>query len=186
VGYAGGTSASPSYDHIGDHSETIRVGYDPSIITFDQLLTAFWSGHDPTVPEYTRQYRSAIFYVNEQQQMLAVTSKQAREAALGRTILTSIEPLVGFTAAEDYHQKYYLRQRPDIVDAIYAIYPDPIDFRNSTAAARLNGYLGGYGDAAILAKHINELGLSESGKKALMQAIESGLSPFCPLVPPSG
>jgi peptide-methionine (S)-S-oxide reductase len=162
------------------------VDFDPSIITYEQLLTAFWSGHDATAPLYTRQYRSAIFYVNEQQNILAVASQQAREAALERAILTSIESLVGFTPAEDYHQKYYLRQRSDIVDDLYSIYPDPIDFRNSTASARLNGYLGGYGDAASLTNNINNFGLSESSKKALIQATQSGLSPFCPLVLPSG
>jgi peptide-methionine (S)-S-oxide reductase len=158
------------------------VDFDPGIISYTQLLAAFWAGHDATYPAYSTQYRSAIFYTSEQQKKLANEFKQAEETRLGKTIYTAVEPDTGFYVAEDYHQKYYLRQRPDLVNSLYAIYPSPADFRDSTAAARLNGYVGGYGDTDTLKKSLNSLGLSESGKQALLQITESGLTPGCPVV----
>jgi peptide-methionine (S)-S-oxide reductase len=157
------------------------VEYDPDIISYQQLLAAFWSGHDPYNPPYSTQYRSAIFYTNEQQQKLAKDSKLAEESGSGKQTYTSIEPLTGFYVAEDYHQKYSLRQTPDLADALYAIYPNPIDFRDSTAAARLNGYLGGYGNIDALEKNLDKFGLPESGKQTLLEITKSGLAPGCPV-----
>jgi methionine-S-sulfoxide reductase len=184
VGYAGGTTASPTYYNIGDHSETIEVDFDPAIIAYEQLLVAFWSGHDASYPPYSVQYRSAIFYTTDQQQKLANDSKQAEEARLGKPIHTDIELGTGFYVAEDYHQKYDLRQRPDVASALHAIYPNPADFRDSTAVARLNGYVGGYGDSDTLKKNLDSLGLSESGKKALLETAKLGLTPACPIPSP--
>jgi peptide-methionine (S)-S-oxide reductase len=160
------------------------VDFDPGIISYKQLLAAFWAGHDATYPAYSTQYRSAIFYTSEQQKKLANEFKQAEETRLGKPIYTDIEPDTGFYVAEDYHQKYYLRQRPDLVNSLYTIYPSPADFRDSTAAARLNGYVGGYGNPDTLKKSLNSLGLSESGKQALLQITESGLTSGCPVVRP--
>jgi peptide-methionine (S)-S-oxide reductase len=186
VGYGGGTTANPTYGNIGDYCETVEVEYDPAIVTYEQLLAAFWNGHDATYPPYSSQYRSAIFYTADQQRDLANESRQAEEAKLGRTIYTDIAPNARFYVAEDYHQKFYLRQRSDVVNTIYAIYPNPADFRDSTAAARLNGYLGGYGDLETLKNNLDKLGLSESGKRALLQMTSSGLTHACPVIPPRG
>ncbi len=182
MGYAGGTTGNPSYRNIGDYSETVRVEYDPSIVSYQELLDAFWCSHSSTSPAYSSQYRSAIFYTNEQQRQLANESKQAEEARLGKTVYTDIESDTGFYVAEDYHQKYNLRQRTDIVDGLYAIYPDPTDFRDSTAAARLNGYVYGYGDTDTLKKDLDSLGLSKAGKQTLLNIAESGLRPVCPVI----
>jgi peptide-methionine (S)-S-oxide reductase len=184
VGYCGGTTANPSYQNIGNHSETVQVEFYPTIISYEQLLSAFWSGHNATYPAYSAQYRSAIFYTTEQQKKLASGAVQAEEARLGKKIYTDVEPFDEFYIAEDYHQKYYLRQASGIVVDLYAIYPDPADFRDSTAAARLNGYLGGYGDSDILKKNLDSLGLSESGKTALLQRTAGGLAPVCPVIIP--
>jgi peptide-methionine (S)-S-oxide reductase len=174
AGYAGGTTSSPSYHNIGDYSETVQVDYDPDIVSYGALLAAFWDGHDATVPSYTTQYRSAIFYTTEEQRLLAMQSKEAEEARLGKAVYTGIEPYAGFYIAEDYHQKYYLRQRHELADELYAIYPDPADFRDSTAAARLNAYIGGYGDADTIKKNLDKLGLSASGQQALLDILKSG------------
>lgn len=160
------------------------MDYDPTIVSYEQLLSAFWAGHNPTYPSYSRQYRSAIFYTTEQQQKLANESKQAEEARLGKTIHTDIELDTGFYIAEDYHQKFYLRQRSEIVNTLYAVYPDPANFRDSTAAARLNGYVGGYGDEETLKRNLDRLGLSESGRRTLLQIAESGLKSGCQAVIP--
>jgi peptide-methionine (S)-S-oxide reductase len=179
VGYAGGSTANPDYGSIGDHSETIRVDFDPAVVSYQQLLATFWDGHYPTGPAYSNQYRSAIFCTTDLQRKLAAESMQAEQARLGKPLFTSIESYTGFYAAEDYHQKYYLRMEKVIVDPLYVIYPDPADFRDSTAAARLNGYAMGYGDPDTLKKDLDALGLSEAGKKALLRKAESGLSPAC-------
>ena len=146
VGYAGGTKSNPNYDNIGDYSETVQVDYDPGIVSYEQLLNAFWSGHETTYPPESRQYRSAIFYGSEKQRQLAIDSSQKEESRLGQPVFTDIEPLTQFYLAEDYHQKYYLRETPDLSGEILTIYPDTQDFINSTAAARLNGYIAGYGN----------------------------------------
>jgi peptide-methionine (S)-S-oxide reductase len=158
------------------------VDFDPSVVSYQQLLMAFGNSHDATYPSYSEQYRSAIFYTTEKQQKLASEFKQAQEAKLGKRLYTSIEPYTGFNIAEDYHQKYYLRSYSEVVKVIYEIYPNPADFRDSTATARLNGYLGGYGDPDTLMKNLDSLGLSQSGKQALLKLTESGLSPVCPVI----
>jgi peptide-methionine (S)-S-oxide reductase len=186
VGYAGGTTANPSYYHIGDYSETVEVEYDPAIVSYEQLLAAFWNGQDATYPPYDTQYRSAIFYTSDQQQKLAREALQQEEARTGKKIYTDIEPYTSFYVAEDYHQKYYLKLRTELANELEAIYPKPADFADSTAVARLNGYAGGYGDEEALKKNINGFGLSESGQKALIRIAESGLTPGCPIVTPKG
>jgi peptide-methionine (S)-S-oxide reductase len=181
VGYAGGTTTNPTYYNIGDHSETVEVDFDPTIVSYEQLLAAFWSGHNAWYPPYSVQYRSAIFYTTDQQQKLANESKQAEEAKLGKPIYTDIEPYTSFYVAEDYHQKYYLRQNSDLANELYTIYPNPADFRDSTVVARLNGYVGGYGDLDTLKKNLDNFGLSESGKQTLLKIVESGLTLVCPV-----
>ena len=161
------------------------MDYDPTVISYEQLLSAFWNSHDATYPTYTAQYRSAIFYTTEQQKKLASEALQAEEARIGKKIYTDIEPFSDFYIAEDYHQKYYLRNTIGVAKDLHAIYPDPADFRDSTAAARLNGYIGGYGDAETLNKNLDSLGLSESGKTTLLQITQGGLAPVCPVVIPS-
>jgi peptide-methionine (S)-S-oxide reductase len=158
--------------------------YDPDIVSYEQLMAAFWAGHDASYSSDSTQYRSAIFYTGEQQQKTAIASKKAEEARLGKKLYTDIEQTTGFYIAEDYHQKYYLRQTPDVVQNIYAIYPDPDDFRDSTAAARLNGYLGAYGNKDALKNSLDSLGLSDSGKRALLQITANGLTPGCPIIAP--
>jgi peptide-methionine (S)-S-oxide reductase len=180
VGYAGGTTPNPTYNNIGDYSETVQLEFDPAVISYDQLLQAFWSGHNPAFTEESRQYRSAVFYVTEEQRTSAVESRQREESAKNQPLFTQIEELRGFYYAEDYHQKYFLRGNPEILAEIGAIYPAPRDLINSTAAARLNGYLGGYGSQEMLQKQLNSLGLSEAGQKKLLQITASGLSPGCP------
>ena len=186
VGYSGGSSADPTYESIGDHSETVQVDFDPSVITYELLLEAFWSSHDAAEPPFSRQYRSAIFYADEEQRQAAAASKAQKESVTGKTMLTDIEPFSGFYLAEDYHQKTYLQTVPELMAEMTAIYPDPEDLLNSTAAARLNGYAGGYGDLETVQKNLDSLGLSEAGKQKLLEVTESGLIPGCPVPSPAG
>jgi peptide-methionine (S)-S-oxide reductase len=157
----------------------VQVDYDPTVISYEQLLQAFWNSHDASADPYSQQYASIIFFHNKAQESAALESKAQEEARTGREIITAIVPYTKFYLAEDYHQKYYL-QSSILFSEISVIYPGMNDMVISTAAARLNGYLGGYGDAAKAKAQIDQLGLSEAGQKELLKLIESGLTPVCP------
>lgn len=117
VGYSGGTLANPTYEdvcaHMTGHAETVLVEFDPKIISFDQLLDAFWNCHDPMQvnrqgPDVGTQYRSAIFYHTPAQQAAAIASMDRLEKSgkLRRPIATEIVPAATFYRAEEYHQQY--------------------------------------------------------------------------------
>ncbi len=117
-GYTGGTVENPTYEQVSSgttgHIEAVQVYYDPAIISYQQLLDAFWRMHDPTDAEGSfvdrgPQYLSAIFYEDETEQVLAEGSKAALEASgkFDAPIATTIQPLDEFYVAEDYHQNYH-------------------------------------------------------------------------------
>jgi peptide-methionine (S)-S-oxide reductase len=167
VGYAGGKKKNPTYHDLGDHSETIQMDYDPAVISYGQLLDVFWNSHDAASPSWSRQYMSVIFYHNDEQKRLAVESRDREAARKKSVIATEIHPYVEFFLAEDYHQKYSLRSERDLVREFTAIYPMEQDFVNSTAAARVNGYLDGYGTLADLQAELPVLGLSAQAGQRL-------------------
>ena len=120
-GYSGGHTENPSYkdvctDRTG-HAEVVQVTFDPSKVTYEQLLDIFWKIHDPTQvnrqgPDFGTQYRTAIFYHSPEQEVAARKSKQALEASgkLRRPIATEITPASPFWRAEEYHQRYLERR----------------------------------------------------------------------------
>ena len=144
VGYAGGTTQNPTYHNLGDHTETIQIDYDPTQISYQELLDIYWDSHNPTGQPWSRQYMSITFYHDSDQRELAMESKQREETSLGRQVYTEIIPFSEFYLAEDYHQKYYLQQEPELMEELSTIYPNFADFLDSTAVARINGYLGGH------------------------------------------
>jgi peptide-methionine (S)-S-oxide reductase len=156
---------------MGDHAETIQIDYDPSKISYAELLEVFWSSHDPTRAAWNRQYMSAIFFNNEEQKRLALETRDRKATAVQKKIYTEIIPFAEFYLAEDYHQKYYLQQVPELKREFRTIYSAVQDFTNSTAAARVNGYVDGYGSPAKLKTEIDDLGLSPAGKKALLERV---------------
>jgi peptide-methionine (S)-S-oxide reductase len=169
VGYAGGDSENPTYHNLGGHSETIQIEYDPSKITYSDLLKVFWDSHSPTYAPYSYQYASIIFYHDEEQMKLALESKEQEETRLGQKLYTSIMPYTEFYLAEDYHQKYYLKNEPELIRGFLTIYPDESGITNSTAAARFNGYVAGNGSQESLQKDLKSFGLSEQGEKLLLE-----------------
>jgi peptide-methionine (S)-S-oxide reductase len=124
AGYAGGSAASATYDQVTTettgHAESVEVVYDPSRITYGQLLRVFFSvAHDPTElnrqgPDVGTSYRSAIFYTSDEQKRIASAYIAQLDAAkvFPQRIVTEVSPLKGFYRAEDYHQDYALKN-PD-------------------------------------------------------------------------
>ncbi len=111
---------------------------------------------------------SAIFYQNDEQRKLALETKDFEENQRNKKIHTEIVPFAKFYLAEDYHQKYELRRHSDLMKEFKAMYPRDIDFVNSTAAARINGYIGGHGKAEDFEGTIENLGLSIAGRERLL------------------
>jgi peptide-methionine (S)-S-oxide reductase len=171
VGYAGGTQKDPTYLNIGDHTETIQIDYDPSKISYKKLLDTFWTSHNPARPVLKRQYMSAIFFHNAEQKQLALETRDREAARIKGAIVTEIVPFAEFYLAEAYHQKYYLQRVPELMREFRTIYPVVQDFINSTAAARVNGYVGGYGSSEVLKTEIDSLGLSPTGNKKLLKMV---------------
>jgi len=117
VGYAGGSTVDPTYEDIcrdeTGHAEVVEVEFDPSKVSYQQLLDVFWANHNPTTlnrqgPDVGTQYRSVIFYYTPEQQTTAEQSKAALNQAerFPRPIVTLIEPAPKFYRAEEYHQRY--------------------------------------------------------------------------------
>jgi len=169
VGYAGGTTDNPTYHRIGDHSETIQIDYDPAVISYADLLDVFWNAHNPGSPSFSRQYRSAIIYHDERQRRLAEETKKRQQK--DRRVYTDIEPLSEFYLAEDYHQKYYLRGVDALIQELRALYPQEREFVDSTTAARLNGYVGGFGTLEQLEGELETFGLSEQAEQYIRKRI---------------
>jgi peptide-methionine (S)-S-oxide reductase len=115
VGYAGGMLENPTYEdvcsHTTGHVEVVEVTYDPERVTYDRLLEVFWHKHNPTRRNRQGwnvgdQYRSAVFFHDEEQQEAALESKAREQANLSALIVTQIEPAGTFYEAEDRHQQY--------------------------------------------------------------------------------
>lgn len=116
VGYTGGTMDSPTYRDVctgrTGHAEAVQVEFDPSKVSYDELLKVFWQVHDPTTlnrqgPDVGTQYRSAIFFQDPEQEAAAKASKAEAQKGFSRPIVTEITPVSPFYRAEDYHQRYF-------------------------------------------------------------------------------
>ncbi len=143
MGYAGGATPSPTYRNMGDHTEVVQVDFVPAQVPFEQLLLEFWRQHNPSRPPYKRQYMSIILCSDVEQRERALASRDARAGHLGKELFTEISLLQSFTLAEDYHQKYYLRGDRSLFARVSRL--GPRELIDSTEAARLNAYAGGYG-----------------------------------------
>ena len=172
VGYCGGLQARPTYQRLGDHTETIEIDFDPNRISYTQLLEVFWHSHNPSRRPWSRQYMSAIFFHDAAQKALAEQSKSASELDLNKTIHTLIVPLTQFHRAELYHQKYQLRRQQEVFREFEAMYPNPWHVVDSTSAARTNGYLGGHGTLRKLEGELPLLGLSDQSQQKLWRIID--------------
>ena len=127
VGYTGGTKAKPEYEEVSSgetgHAESIDVYYDPAVVSYQKLLDVFWSNIDPTTvnrqfADEGTQYRTAIFYHNDEERKAAEASKAAlaKSGKFDKPIVTQIVPATTFYPAEEYHQEYY-KKNPDHFEA---------------------------------------------------------------------
>jgi peptide-methionine (S)-S-oxide reductase len=117
-GYAGGQVANPTYEAVcgggTGHAEVVRVEFDPSVISLEDILDIFWAMHDPTTPnrqgsDVGTQYRSAIFYHDAAQKEVVELSAQQAAKLWNDPIVTEVKPLEQFYPAEEYHQDYFRR-----------------------------------------------------------------------------
>ena len=117
-GYAGGVVANPTYEAVktGEtgHAEVCQVTFDPSVVTFDEMLLIFFKSHDPTTlnqqgPDYGTQYRSVVFYDGDEQRKatLKMIDHLTKDKIIARKIVTEVSPLPDFYPAEAYHQNYF-------------------------------------------------------------------------------
>ncbi len=140
-GYAGGSVENPDYKSVctgaTGHAEVVRISFDPAVITYADLLHIFWRIHDPTTlnrqgADVGTQYRSIILYLDDEQQRAAEYAKTETDASdlWSDAIVTEIEPLRDFFAAEDYHHDYY-RNNPNQPYCFMVIDPKVNKFRKS-------------------------------------------------------
>jgi peptide-methionine (S)-S-oxide reductase len=124
VGYTGGNTANPTYEEVctdkTGHAEVVDITFDPDVISYHELLEVFFANHNPTTlnrqgPDVGTQYRSAIFYHDEQQKLEAEQMKQELDQSgkYANPVVTQIEKAGAYYLAEDYHQKYLLKRGKD-------------------------------------------------------------------------
>ncbi|MFP3953551.1 MAG: peptide-methionine (S)-S-oxide reductase MsrA [Candidatus Acetothermia bacterium] len=172
VGYAGGTTEDPTYYNLGDHTESIQVDYYPEQVTFVDLVDIFWAYHNPTSRSHSAQYANVLYYHDTEQKKIAEESKRRIEGELDKKVHTQVKEMGRFYPAEDYHQKHRLRGSGVFFDELNSIYSNPDNFRDSTAAARLNGFLAGNGSSDYVKEIIDELGLSDQAREELLQRLK--------------
>lgn len=116
VGYSGGSVENPTYEQVctgrTGHAEVVQVEYDPDAVSYEELLDVFWKNHDPTQvnrqgPDVGSQYRSAIFYTNDEQRRIAEAARERAQGSYKRPIATEITAAGPFYRAEEYHQRYF-------------------------------------------------------------------------------
>lgn len=147
----------------------MQVVFDPSVITYEELLDVFWASHDPSKGPWSSQYKAAIYYHDEEQMRIAEASRDALASRLASPVLTQILPAGEFFIAEAYHQKYHLQSDPQLAGVFHDMYPSQQDFIDSPAAAKVNGFLDGWGGAEVLEAMVDDLGLPERSQRYLWE-----------------
>ena len=167
MGYAGGAKPQPTYHDLGDHAEALQLDFDPRHVSFEDLLDLCFAERRPTRPPWSRQYMVAFFFHDAEQKRQIEAKREAVEQRWKETLHLEILPADSFYRAEDYHQKYYLQRHSELMDDLQGFYPDFQDVVDSTAAARLNGFLGGARTHLLQAEDLGRYGLSERAQRVL-------------------
>lgn len=175
MGYTGGTTSTPTYRNLGDHTETVDIEFNPDETSYEELLKMFWESHDPTM-QHKRQYMSAIFYHGADQRTVSEQSRDELLKKATRLVVTVIEKAGAFYEAEDYHQKYMLRKYPELISALKL---SDAELIKSSAAARLNGYIGGFGSVEAFNSEKQTFSLSPDMLDMVRRKIRSRMSQKC-------
>ncbi|WP_245840095.1 peptide-methionine (S)-S-oxide reductase MsrA [Sutcliffiella horikoshii] len=155
VGYAGGTTQTPTYKQMGDHTECLQIDFDPTQITFDEIARHFWNSHNSNRGNYKgRQYLSIILYHDINQKEAIEKIKQEIQNTNSQSIGTEIAPLDQFTLAEEKHQKYYLKRYSNATKKLREYFQTEEAFTDATLVARLNSFVKGYGTLSSLKEEI--------------------------------
>jgi peptide methionine sulfoxide reductase msrA/msrB len=146
VGYCGGTTEKPTYRSIGDHTESLLVEYCPATTSYRDLLRAFFKYHQPNKTRLLKQYESIIFPSNgeEYEQALEIKGEFERKQKFKCATTIQMSCPSKFTTAEEYHQKYYLRQNLDIMDYLQdklSLDPNSEAFTFGMLSTKLNAYM---------------------------------------------
>ena len=147
------------------------MDFDPETVPFESLLAEFMKAHDPFGQSWGNQYMNAVFFHDKIQEQAAREAFDAAGQKAGKKVKTALVQYSGFHRAEDYHQKYYLRNDRQLMPAFDRFYPNARDFTDSTAAARVNGLLGGFGDRGRFAALLPDLGLPASAASHLKSRV---------------
>lgn len=170
VGYTGGTTKNPTYKTMGDHTETVEIDFDPTSVSFEEILLHFWHNHYPNRDQYKgQQYVSSLRYHNEQQLQMIEQVKIEMEQELGESIETEITLLDHFTLAEQRHQKYYLKRYPKALEQLQSLYSSEESLVDSTFAARMNGFVKGFGTRDQIVTEIQDWPLDENARQQLIE-----------------
>ncbi|SER96125.1 peptide-methionine (S)-S-oxide reductase [Salipaludibacillus aurantiacus] len=159
---------------MGDHTEAVQVVYDPAEITYEELLNEFWKSHSGKKHGYGgRQYMSLLVCFDNSQKKTAFSVKQKWEEIKGHKIETEIISQKPFYPAEDFHQKYYLKQYKSALEKLSELYPSHKGLVHSTLAARLNGFVKGFGTMEGIKIEISQSDGADVEKERLQEAVSS-------------
>jgi len=144
VGYAGGDMKGPTYHNLGNHTEAIKVIYDPEIISYQELLNIFWENHNHTQKSYSKQYKSIIFCNNNKEEDTVLKFLENKKLEVNKKIYIDIQEIDEFYPAEQYHQKYLFKRNKNMYQQVIELFSGKYKFEDSRIAARLNAYSAGF------------------------------------------
>jgi len=166
VGYAGGSKANPTYHDLGSHAEVLQIEFDPIAAPFETWLERFWTSHDWSRRDRRSQYRAILLCENQEQHDKALASIEALEHG-GKEVGTEVLVGLPFWRAEDYHQKWKLRQQADLFADLAEAYPCESEALDSVAATKLNALVAGHLDEGQLRRQLRQFGLTPTGLAAM-------------------
>jgi len=161
---------NPTYHSLGNHTEAIQIDFAPEEIDFAAILDLIWTSHNPIGAARSSQYKSAIWFADDQQLTAINQSVEPLKKKYERDLTTEILPLETFFNAEDYHQKYVLQRHDSVLKQFKAYYPDFNDFVDSTAAARLNGFAYGCGSRTLFKQEQSTYGFTPESLAAVFRS----------------
>lgn len=167
VGYTGGDTTTPSYENLGNHIEVIEVDYDPTVISYEGLIEAYFNLYDASVRPYSHRVKSVIYFRTENEKQIANRVKTAVSQQLNKPLFTEVDPMPVFYIAEAYHQLSYLKKETSLYSEISQMFPDENVQLLSVLASKLNGFIAGYGTLEALENVLEQSSLSSESLKRM-------------------